>query len=140
MRGPTDIAARVAAAVTVACMAGSALAQELEEIVVEATPLYAEIDEPRVKFSRSRPIPGEGYEVRLQGRVNAYGLDLTDPQDEALFRARVSNVAWDLCQRIGEAYPRTQPDTETCAKNAEDAVAAQVEAMIEKAKSAEGGG
>lgn len=140
MRGPRNIAARVGAAVALASMAGLALVQELEEIVVEATPLYAEIDEPRVKFSRGRPVPGEGYEVRLQGRVNAYGLDLTDPQDEALFRVRVGNVAWDLCQRIGEAYPRTQPDTETCAKEAEDAVAAQVEAMIEKAKSAKGGG
>jgi hypothetical protein len=97
-------------------MAGFALAQETRGDRGRGHPLYAEIDEPRVKFSRSRPVPGEGYEVRLQGRVNAYGLDLTDPQDEAVFRARVSNVAWDLCQRIGEAYPRTQPDTETCAK------------------------
>jgi UrcA family protein len=124
MPDPTDSTARMAAAALLAAAAGLAAAQQIEEIVVEATPLYAEIDEPRVRFDRSRPVPGEGYEVRLQGRVNASGLDLTDPQDEALFRARVSNVAWDLCQRIGDAYPRTEPDTETCAKNAEDAVAA----------------
>lgn len=140
MKVRSHLAASLAAAVALASLSGSAGAQQLEEIVVEATPLYAEIDEPRVKFSRGRPIPGEGYEVRMQGRVNAFGLDLTDPQDESIFRARVSNVAWDLCQRIGEAYRRTEPDTETCARDAEDAVAAQVEAMIEKAKAAKGGG
>ncbi|MCU0975922.1 MAG: UrcA family protein [Steroidobacteraceae bacterium] len=140
MKGWTSIAAGVATAVAVASFAGHATAQQLEEIVVEATPLYAEIDKPRVKYTSGRPMPGGGYEVRLQGRVNAAGLDLTDPQDEAVFRTRVTNVAWDMCQRIGELYPRTQPDTETCAKNAEDAVAAQVEGMIEKAKSAKGGG
>ena len=140
MKGSASVTASLAAAVALASLAGYAVAQQIEEIVVEATPLYAEIDEPRVKFSRGRPVPGEGYEVRLQGRVNAYGLDLTDPQDEALFRTRVSNVAWDLCQRIGEAYPKTQPDTADCAKNAEDAVAAQVEAMVEKARAAKGGG
>lgn len=140
MEARNRLVADAAAAAALMSLVGYAGAQQLEEIVVEATPLYAEIDQPRVRFSRGKPVPGEGYEVRLQGRVNAYGLDLADPQDEAVFRARVSNVAWDLCQRIAEAYPRTQPDTDTCARQAEDAVAAQLEAMIEKAKAARGGG
>jgi UrcA family protein len=140
MQGRTRITASAAAAVALASLAGYAVAQQIEEIVVEATRLYAEIDKPRVKYTSGRPVPGERYEVRLQGRVNAAGLDLTDPQDEAVFRARVSNVAWDVCQRIGEAYPKTQPDTAACAKSAEDAVAAQVEAIIDKAKAAKGGG
>lgn len=116
-----------------ASLATTALAQ-LEEIVIEAPRLYAEIGKPEVTYSGGRPIPGGRYEVVLQGRVNAEGLDLSKPEDEAAFRERVRSVAFDVCERIGQLYPKTRPETPECAMNAEEAVADQVQRMVDAAR------
>jgi UrcA family protein len=117
-----------------------ALAQ-MEEIIVEAPRLYAEIGNPEVTYPGGRPTPGGRYEVVLQGRVNAEGLDLSKPDDEAAFRERVRSVAFDICDRIGQLYPKTRPETPECARNAEEAVAEQVQAMVDaaRARAAEAG-
>lgn len=112
----------------------SAALAQMEEIVVEAPRLYAEIGKPDVTYPGGRPTPGGRYEVVLQGRVNAEGLDLSKPEDEAAFRERVRSVAFDICERIGRLYPKTRPETPECAKNAEEAVADQVQAMVDAAR------
>lgn len=118
-------------------LASVALAQ-MEEIIVEAPRLYAEIGKPEVSYPGGRPTPGGRYEVVLQGRVNALGLDLSKPEDEAAFRERVRSVAFDICERIGQLYPKTRPDTPECARNAEEAVADQVQAMVDAARARSG--
>jgi len=120
-----------------ASLASMALAQ-MEEIVVEAPRLYAEIGNPEVNYPGGRPTPGGRYEVVLQGRVNAAGLDLSKPEDEAAFRERVRSVAFDICERIGQLYPQTRPETPECARNAEEAVADQVQAMVDAARARAG--
>ena len=121
----------------VASLASTALAQ-MEEIIVEAPRLYAEIGKPEVTYPGGRPTPGGRYEVVLQGRVNAEGLDLSKPEDEAAFRERVHSVAVDICERIGQLYPKTRPETPECAKSAEEAVADQVQAMVDAARARAG--
>ena len=116
-----------------ASLAPAALAQ-MEEIIVEAPRLYAEIGKPEVTYPGGRPTPGGRYEVVLQGRVNAEGLDLSKPEDEAAFRERIHSVAFDICERIGQLYPKTRPETPECAKEAEEAVADQVQAMVDAAR------
>ena len=120
-----------------ASLASVSLAQ-MEEIIVEAPRLYAEIGRPEVTYPGGRPTPGGRYEVVLQGRVNAEGLDLSKPEDEAAFRERVRSVAFDICERIGQLYPGTRPETPDCAKNAEEAVADQVQAMVDAARARAG--
>ena len=121
----------------VASLASTALAQ-MDEIIVEAPRLYAEIGKPEVTYPGGRPTPGGRYEVVLQGRVNAEGLDLSKPEDEAAFRERVHSVAFDICERIGQLYPKTRPATPECAKSAEEAVADQVQAMVDAARARAG--
>ena len=117
-----------------ASVAAGASAQQSEEIVVEAPRVYAEIGAPEVSYAGGQPAPGRAYQVVLQGRVNPQGLDLTKPEGVKAFEKRVSDVALDVCTQIQKLYPKSKPDTQTCAKNAEAAAAPQVQKMVAAAQ------
>jgi len=121
--------------IALASIVAGASAQQAEEIVVEAPRVYAEIGAPDVSYSGGQPAPGRAYQVVLQGRVNPQGLDLTKPEGVKAFEKRVSDVALDVCGQIQKLYPKSKPDTQACARNAEAAAAPQVQKMVAAAQS-----
>jgi UrcA family protein len=98
-----------------ACLAwGYALAQPMEEIVVEASPVTKE-----GKADTASPAPGY-YKVMMSSRVSYADLDLSKPADFATLEARVNETAKVVCEKLGKAYPDSGPATKECAKRAAD--------------------
>ena len=98
-----------------ACMAwGNVLAQPLEEIVVEASPIVKE-----GKADTASPAPGY-YKVVMSSRVSYADLDLAKTTDAATLEWRIKEAAKVVCEKLGKAYPDSGPDTKECAKRAAD--------------------
>ena len=98
-----------------ACLAwGNVLAQPLEEIVVEASPIVKE-----GKAEPASPAPGY-YKVVMSSRVSYADLDLAKPADVATLDSRIHEAAKVVCEKLGKAYPDSGPDTKECAKRAAD--------------------
>ncbi len=96
-----------------ACMAwGNVLAQPLEEIVVEASPIVKE-----GKAETASPAPGY-YKVVMSSRVSYSDLDLAKPADVATLDSRINEAAKVVCEKLGKAYPESGPDTKECAQRA----------------------
>ena len=103
-----------------ACMAWSnVLAQPLEEIVVEATPIVKES-----KADTASPAPGY-YKVVMSSRVSYADLDLAKPTDVAKLEWRINEAATVVCEKLGKAYPDSGPNTKECAKRAADKALAE---------------
>jgi len=103
-----------------ACMAwSSVLAQPLEEIVVEATPIVKE-----GKADTASPAPGY-YKVVMSSRVSYADLDLAKPTDVAKLEWRINEAATVVCEKLGKAYPDSGPNTKECAKRAADKALAE---------------
>ena len=111
----------LAVAVSVAaCMAwGSVLAQPLEEIVVEASPIVKE-----GKAEAAIPAPGY-YKVVMSSRVSYADLDLAKTTDVATLEWRINEAAKVVCEKLGKAYPDSGPDTKECTKRAADKALAE---------------
>lgn len=111
----------MAVAVTVAaCMAWSnVLAQELDEIVVEGSPIVKE-----GKAETASPAPGY-YKVVMSSRVSYADLDLAKPADVATLERRINEAAMVVCDKLGKAYPESGPETKECAKRAADKALAE---------------
>jgi UrcA family protein len=98
-----------------ACLAwGAALAQPMEELVVEASPITKE-----GKADTASPAPGY-YKVMMSSRVSYTDLDLSKPADFATLESRVNEAAKVVCEKLGKAYPDSGPATKECAKRAAD--------------------
>jgi UrcA family protein len=98
-----------------ACMAwGNVLAQPLEEIVVEASPIVKES-----KADTASPAPGY-YKVAMSSRVSYADLDLAKATDVATLEWRINEAAKVVCEKLGKAYPDSGPETKECAKRAAD--------------------
>ena len=98
-----------------ACLAwGHVLAQPMDELVVEASPITKE-----GKADTASPAPGY-YKVMLSSRVSYAGLDLSKPADFAILEGRVTEAAKVVCDKLGKAYPDSGPATKECAKRAAD--------------------
>jgi UrcA family protein len=96
-----------------ACMFwGNVLAQPLEEIVVEGSPI--------VKERKSDPgsPPPLYYNVVMSSRVSYADLDLAKPADVATLERRIKEAANYVCDKLGKAYPDSEPDTKECAQRA----------------------
>ena len=103
-----------------ACMAwSSVLAQPLEEIVVEATPIVKES-----KADTASPAPGY-YKVVMSSRVSYADLDLAKPTDVAKLEWRINEAATVVCDKLGKAYPDSGPNTKECAKRAAEKALAE---------------
>jgi UrcA family protein len=91
---------------------GNVLAQPLEEIVVEASPIVKES-----KADTASPAPGY-YKVAMSSRVSYADLDLAKPADVATLDWRINEAAKVVCEKLGKAYPDSGPDTKECAQRA----------------------
>ena len=108
-----------------ACMAwGSALAQPLEEIVVEASPIVKES-----AGDKTAPAPGY-YKVMMSSRVSYADLDLAKPADVAKLEWRIKEAATVVCDKLGKAYPDSGPNTKECAKRATDKAMTEAKNII----------
>ena len=108
-----------------ACMAlGNVLAQPLEEIVVEASPVVKE-----GKVETASPAPGY-YRVMLSSRVSYADLDLAKTTDVATLEWRINEAAKVVCEKLGKAYPDSGPDTKQCAKRAADKAMTEARQVI----------
>ncbi|MDH4167336.1 MAG: UrcA family protein [Gammaproteobacteria bacterium] len=102
-----------------ACMAWSnVLAEPLEEIVVEGSPI---VEEHAVKTPSA---PGY-YKVMMSSRVSYADLDLAQPTDFATLERRIKEAATVVCDKLGKAYPESGPNTKECAKRAADKALAE---------------
>jgi UrcA family protein len=98
-----------------ACMAwGNVLAQPMDELVVEASPITKE-----VKADAASPAPGY-YKVVMSSRVSYADLDLAKATDFATLELRINETAKVVCEKLGKAYPDSGPETKECAKRAAD--------------------
>lgn len=103
-----------------ACMAwGNVLAQPVEEIVIEASPIAKES-----KAETASPAPGY-YKVAMSSRVSYADLDLAKPADFATLERRIKEAATVVCDKLGQAYPESGPNTKECAKRAADKALAE---------------
>ena len=103
-----------------ACLAwGNVLAQPLEEIVVEASPIVK-----AAKAETASPAPGY-YKVVMSSRVSYADLDLAKPADVATLDSRINEAAKVVCEKLGKAYPDSGPYTRECAKCAADRALAE---------------
>jgi len=91
---------------------GNVMAQPLEEIVVEASPIVKE-----GKAEVASPAPGY-YKVVLSSRVRYADLELAKTTDVATLEWRINEAAKVVCEKLGKAYPDSGPDTKECAKRA----------------------
>jgi UrcA family protein len=112
-----------------ACLAwGHALTQPLEEIVVEASPVVKES-----KAETASPAPGY-YKVVMSSRVSYADLDLKKPADVATLEWRIKEAASVVCDKLGKAYPDSEPDTMECAKRAADKALAEAKKVAAAGK------
>jgi UrcA family protein len=121
-----------AAAALAACtlFAGSATAQQSEEITVTAS----RIAHPKVVTA----VPGTFMkDISLSYGVSTTGLDLTKTASEAELERRVNDAALAACKDIERDYPsQSQPTVAECASNAAVKAMVQVHAMVAAANSA----
>lgn len=107
-----------------ACMAwGNVLAQPLEEIMVEASPI---VKEP----SKETPAAPGYYKVLMSSRVTYADLDLAKPADVAKLEWRIKEAATVVCDKLGKAYPDSGPNTKECAKRATDKAMTEAKKII----------
>jgi UrcA family protein len=121
-----------AAAALAACslLAGTATAQQSEEITVTAL----RIAHPKVVTA----VPGTFMkDISLSYGVSTAGLDLTRTASEAELERRVNEAALAACKDIEKDYPmQSQPTVSECASNAAVKAMVQVHAMIAAANKA----
>jgi UrcA family protein len=114
-----------------ACMAwGNTLAQPLEEIVVEGSPI---VKEKQGKTDPGTPAPLY-YNVVMSSRVSYADLDLAKPADVATLESRIKEAANFVCDKLGKAYPDSEPDTMECAKRAADKALAEAKKVAAAGK------
>lgn len=109
----------VAVPVAACLIWGSVLAQPLEEIVVEGSPI---VKERKIEPGSPPPLY---YDVVMSSRVSYADLDLAKPADVAALEKRIKEAANFVCDKIGKAYPDSEPDTKECAKRAADKALAE---------------
>ena len=112
-----------------ACMVASlAVAQPMEEVMVEASPI---VRSSQVTLGNNQPWK---YTVMMTSRVGYSDLDLSTPDGVATLEKRISAAATDVCDALGKAYPDTTPGTAKCAKNATEKAMASAQKAIAAAK------
>jgi len=111
-----------------ACMAwGNVLAQPLEEIVVEGSPIVEE-------HAAKTPFAPGYYKVVMSSRVSYADLDLAKPTDVATLELRIKEAATVVCDKLGKAYPDSGPNTKECAKRAADKALAEAKKVAASRK------
>jgi len=123
------IAAAAALAVC-SVFAGTATAQQSEEITVTAS----RVAHPKVVTA----VPGTFMkDISLSYGVSTAGLDLTKTASETELERRVNDAALAACKDIEKDYPmQSQPTVSECASNAALKAMIQVHALVAAANKA----
>jgi UrcA family protein len=121
-----------AATALAACslFAGSAMAQQTEEITVTAS----RVAHPKVVTG----VPGSYIkDVSLSYGVSIAGLDLTKTASEMELERRVNDAALAACKDLEKDYPLdSQPSTAECTSSAAGKAMVQVHALVAAANRA----
>ena len=93
--------------VAAAVVSGGALAQESQDVTIEAS----RIERVQVRTSSIVPV----HELSVAQRVNCGDLDLTTSSGMARLEMRVRDAAKKSCEVISQAYPLAKPGDRRCA-------------------------
>jgi hypothetical protein len=114
----------IAAAASALIISSMAVAQNIEEITVQATRNL------NVKSDAQTPPGGaQVQDVSLSYRVNTAGLNLALHADVLEMEKRVKDAALTGCKEIGRQYPNSMPNVADCAKAASDKAMIKVNAL-----------
>lgn len=103
----------IAVAVAAALLAGgTALAQEVQEIKVQATRVMS--TEAAGRTTSGVPI----HDITLSYGVSTAGLDLTTSTGATALESRVKEAAAAACKEIGDKHPEASPSDAECARKA----------------------
>jgi hypothetical protein len=114
----------ITAAASALIISSMAIAQNIDEITVQAT------RDVNVKSDAQTPPGGARVQdVSLSYRVNTAGLNLALHADVLELEKRVKDAALTGCKEIGRQYPNSTPDVADCAKAASDKAMIKVNAL-----------
>lgn len=108
-----------------ALISGAVIAQNLEEITIQATRNMS------VKSDVHTPPGGVAVkDISLSYVVNTAGLDLASHADVMTLEKRVRDAALTACKEIGLKYPNSTPNDADCAKTASDKAMVRVNELV----------
>ncbi len=113
---------------------GTVLAEDLQEVQVEAT----RIVNTKVVGRTASGVPIT--EVSVSYRVNLADLNLATHSGATEAERRVSAAADAACKQINRQYPSATPADKTCAKDASDKAMTKVHELVATAESGNGHG
>jgi UrcA family protein len=97
-----------------ALIGGVVMAQNLDEITIQATRNMS------VKSVPSAPRSAQVKDISLSYVVNTEGLNLALHADVVALEKRVKDAALKACKDIGHQYPNSTPNDADCAKAASE--------------------
>jgi len=124
----TILTMRVAAGAAALMLGGAAIAQNTEEVQVQATRAMTSTVVGRSTYGV--PI----VDVSLSYGVSIEGLDLTSSAGAAELEKRVNQTAQKACKELGRKYPTAKPSDAECAKAAADKAMLKVHELVAAAK------
>ena len=121
---------KVAAAGAVASVlaSGAAIAQNAEEVTVQAKRAVT----AKVVGRTSSGVPI--VDVSLSYGVSVAGLDLTSSAGADELSKRVNDAAQAACKEIGRQYPNAEPSDAECAKAAADKAMVKANELVTAAR------
>lgn len=117
--------AQAIALLAAAAVCGGAVAQELEDVTVQASQI--------VKVHTGKSWSGiPVYTVSVTHAVPAADLDLSTSEGMVILEDRVEEAAQHGCREIGMAHPDAAPDNQACTRRAVSETMAQVRELLAK--------
>lgn len=113
---------------------GAAMAEELQEVQVQATRMV----NTKIVGRNSSGVPIT--EVSMTYRVNLSDLNLATNSGATEAERRVDAAAASACHQIARQYPRATPSDRECAKDASDKAKAKVHELVAAAETGNGHG
>ena len=125
-------AMRVAVGIVASVLAGDSIAQQVEEVVVQATRI------PTTK-TVGRSVTGVPIvEISLSYGVSYSGLDLASSAGASEIEKRVTRAAKSACKEIGHQFPGATPSDAECARVAADKAMVKVHELVSAAQKSAG--
>ncbi len=120
----------IGAAVALALTMSSAIAQNTEEVKVQATRLVS----AKLVGQTASGVPIR--DLSLTYGVSLEGLDLSTNSGATEAAQRVSDAAMAACKEIGRQYPDATPSDAVCAKSASDKAMPKLHQLVTAAEKA----
>ena len=122
----------MAAAFALSLASGTAIAQEVEKITVQATRMIT------TKTVGRTPSGVPIVDVSLSYGVSVAGLDLGSSKGAAELEKRIHDAARAACREIGRQYPDASPGDTECARVAADKAMVKARELIAAAQKTPG--